>query len=123
MMKKALSFNSLVQVIILIAFAGTSLVSAQTVEQSDGSYSLSENLVKRPDSFLGFPVSNESELLNNFQDPPHGFGEVPFFWWTGGDTLTRERLLWQLDKLSETAVLGLNVSYNHTHRGAASRIK
>ena len=117
-MKKALSFNSLVQVIILIAFAGTSLVSAQTMEQSDGSYSLSENLVKRPDSFLGFPVSNERELLNNFQDPPHGFGEVPFFWWTGGDTLTRERLLWQLDKLSETAVLGLNVSYNHTHRGA-----
>jgi len=103
-------------VIVLVIYAGVFIGNAQPTKQSDGSYSLLENLVKKPESFLGFPVSNEGELLSNFKNPPSGYGEVPFYWWTGGDTLTKERLLWQLNKLSETAVLGLNVSYNHTHR-------
>jgi len=97
-------------------YMSVSVTYGQNKEQSDGSYSLPENLIQKPDSFPGFPNANESDLLKNFKEPPHGYGEVPFFWWTGGDTLTKERLLWQLDKLSETAVLGLNVSYNHTHR-------
>lgn len=106
------------QAIIYILLFGFTNASGQNSKYSDGSYSLPENLVQRPEAFLGFPDAIESELFNNFKNPPEGYGEVPFFWWTGGDTLTKERLLWQLDKLSETAVQGLNVSYNHTHREA-----
>ena len=106
----------IVRILILIVYAGTAAAFGQTTKPSDGSYSLLENLVQRPEVFLGFPNGDESELLKKFKEPPKGYGEVPFFWWTGGDTLTKQRLLWQLDKLNETAVLGLNVSYNHTHR-------
>jgi len=90
---------------------------SQQPKVSDGSYALPENLVKRPANCLGFPnIEKEQNLLKNFKNPPHGYGEVPFYWWTGGDTLTKERLLWQLDKLSEAGVLGLSVSYNHTSK-------
>jgi hypothetical protein len=101
--------------IILFICMGFIPANGQTPEPHDGSYALPENLVQRPESFLGFPNENEKNLLEKFREPPHGYGEVPFYWWTGGDTLTKERLLWQLNKLSETEVLGLNVSYNHTH--------
>jgi hypothetical protein len=89
-------------------------------ESSDGAYALPGKLAQRPDAFLGFPRVNESALFDNFKNPPRGYGEVPFYWWTGGEELTRERLLWQLDQLSEASVLGLNVSYNHTHKVADS---
>ena len=92
----------------------------QGQDKSDGRYSLPEKLAQRPDSFPGFPDLVESALLENFKNPPRGYGEVPFYWWTGGEELTRERLLWQLDQLSEASVLGLNVSYNHTHKVADS---
>ena len=89
----------------------------QTSYSSDGSYALPENVVPRPTNFLGFPQrSGEQNLKSLFKNPPHGYGEVPFYWWTGGDELTKERLLWQLDQLSEAGALGLNVSYNHTNK-------
>ena len=91
--------------------------NSQTINFSDGSYAMPENVVKRPESFLGFPNQLENiNLLESFKTPPHGYGEIPFYWWTGGDTLTKERLLWQLDQLSEAGVLGLNISYNHTSK-------
>lgn len=84
---------------------------------SDGRYALPENLVERPADFLGFPITeDEQNIHENFKNPPHGYGEIPFYWWTGGDTLTKERLQWQLDQLCEAGVLGLNVSYNHTNK-------
>ncbi len=84
---------------------------------SDGKYALKENLVSQPDNNLAFPSQESAnKLFESFKNPPHGYGEVPFYWWTGGEELTKERLLWQLDQLSEASVLGLNVSYNHTHK-------
>jgi len=104
----------------LLIFICFSFTYGQGQVISDGSYSLPEKLTRRPDAFPGFPGEDETAFFENFKNPPRGYGEVPFFWWTGGEELTRERLLWQLDQLSEASVLGLNVSYNHTHKVADS---
>lgn len=63
---------------------------------------------------IGFP--NRSKTLDPlvmFQKPPAGYGEVPFFWWQG-DSLTREKLTWQLDELSQKSISSLQVNYSHT---------
>ena len=62
----------------------------------------------------GYPTRSENfDVLPGFQQPPKGYGNVPFYWWSG-DTLTRERLAAQLDILSESATDGFAVSYIHT---------
>ena len=62
----------------------------------------------------GYPIrSKDFDVLPGFQPPPQGYGNVPFYWWSG-DTLTRERLAAQLDILSESATDGFAVSYIHT---------
>lgn len=48
-----------------------------------------------------------------FQAPPAGYGEVPFFWWQA-DTLTREKLTWQLDELAKKKISSLQINYSHT---------
>lgn len=92
------------------------MIFAQSSVLSTGNYSLGGEIIPRPLEFLGFPAMTCPDLLKNFKTPPTGYGEVPFLWWTGGDTLTKERLLWQLDQFEGAAIQGLNVSYNHTHR-------
>lgn len=64
-------------------------------------------VVNREDTF---------DVLPGFQNPPAGYGEVPFYWWMG-DTLTRERLLWQLEKLSGKGITSLQVNYAHSDKG------
>jgi len=68
----------------------------------------------------GFPDrSANMDLLPGFKTPPKGYGEVPFYWWIG-DTLTHDRILWQLDQLKERGITGLQVNYCHTDKGGAS---
>jgi hypothetical protein len=57
-----------------------------------------------------------NEVRAGFANPPHGYGEVAFYWWLG-DTLTRERLAWQLDQLNGKGVVGLQVNYAHSDSG------
>lgn len=57
-----------------------------------------------------------SNLLSNFTNPPKGYGEVSFYWWLG-DKLTKERILWQLDKLSNKHIEALQVNYAHSDEG------
>ena len=65
-------------------------------------------------AFKGWPGHDDiSDLKSCFADPPKGYGNVPFYWWTG-DSLDLDRLRDQLDILSESALDGLCVSYNHT---------
>lgn len=61
----------------------------------------------------GYP-SREANLdaLPGFRNPPPGYGQVPFWWWTG-DPLDLERLTWQLEKLHEKGVSGVQVNYAH----------
>ena len=54
------------------------------------------------------------DLTEGFKNPPSGYGEIPFYWWSG-DKLDKPRLLWQLEKLHEAGVQGFSVSYHHSH--------
>ena len=63
----------------------------------------------------GFPQRDvtPAELRCAFKVPPPGYGQVPFWWWTG-EPLNRERLLWQLDELHKAGVSGTQINYAHT---------
>lgn len=64
--------------------------------------------------FKGYPERGKNfDVLPGFQQPPKGYGNVPFYWWSG-DRLTKERLSAQLDILKESATDGFAVSYIHT---------
>ena len=64
----------------------------------------------------GWPGYDDiSNLEVCFANPPKGYGNVPFYWWTG-DPLDIERLNEQLEILSDASTDGLCVSYNHTHK-------
>jgi hypothetical protein len=65
----------------------------------------------------GYPDRNPSlDVLPGFVKPPKGYGEVPFYWWQG-DTLKRERLLWQLDQLKNKGISSLQINYSHLDNG------
>ena len=65
----------------------------------------------------GYPDRSAAfDALPGFVNPPKGYGEVPFFWWQG-DTLTHERLLWQLDQLKNKGISSLQINYSHQDSG------
>ena len=65
----------------------------------------------------GYPDRSPSfDALPGFINPPKGYGEVPFYWWQG-DTLTKERISWQLDKLSNKGISSLQINYSHRDFG------
>jgi len=66
-----------------------------------------------PAGAVGYPSrAPDLDALPGFRDPPPGYGEVPFWWWTG-DPLDEERLRWQLDELHRHGVSGVQVNYAH----------
>ena len=78
---------------------------------------LGQNASKLPP---GFPDrSPNMDVLPGFKHPPKGYGEVSFYWWLG-DTLTHERILWQLDQLKDKGITGLQINYCHTDKGGAT---
>lgn len=71
-----------------------------------------ENLPLHERIPAGYPDPERTLTLETFQSPPQGFGEVPFWWWSG-DPLDRERLAWQIRELHEKGVSGMQVNYAH----------
>ena len=68
----------------------------------------------------GYPDrSPDMDILPGFKNPPKGYGDVAFYWWQG-DTLTRERLTWQLDQLKNKGVTSLQINYSHLDEGGIS---
>jgi len=68
----------------------------------------------------GFPDRSPNlDVLPGFKTPPKGYGEVSFYWWLG-DTLTRERIVSQLDQLKDKSITGLQINYCHTDKGGAT---
>ena len=66
-------------------------------------------------AYKGYPSREGAiDIKEHFQHPPKGYGNVPFYWWNG-DTLKKERLLEQLEILSDASTDGFAVSYIHTH--------
>ncbi|MHB9005390.1 MAG: alpha-L-fucosidase [Limisphaerales bacterium] len=73
---------------------------------------LTDSEVNRPTA-SGYPSRDPNlDALPGFQNPPPGYGEVPFWWWTG-DPLDEERLIWQLDQLHQKGISGVQVNYAH----------
>jgi hypothetical protein len=73
------------------------------------------NTYSQPMRHKGYPSRDGSiDLRSNFANPPKGYGDVPFYWWSG-DSLKFERLMDELSLLSDAPVDGLSVSYIHTH--------
>ena len=60
---------------------------------------------------LGYIIRVKT-LEDSFRAPPPGFGEVPFWWWTG-EKLDKERIAWQLRELRAKGVAGTQVNYAH----------
>ena len=84
-------------VLQLVCLAASAIAGAQT-----------------PQAYKGWPGHDDiSDLQGCFVNPPKGYGNVPFYWWTG-DPLDMDRLTEQLEILADSATDGLNVSYNHT---------
>jgi hypothetical protein len=62
---------------------------------------------------LGIPSrAPDLDVLPGFKQPPPGYGEVPFWWWSG-DRLDPERLIGQLEELHRKGVSGVQVNYCH----------
>ena len=67
-----------------------------------------------PANTPGYPSrAADLDALSGFQNPPAGYGEVPFWWWTGDD-LNEDRLLWQVRELHKKGISGVQVNYSHT---------
>jgi hypothetical protein len=78
------------------------------------------NLPPPPAHAIGRPSrAPELDVLPGFITPPPGYGVVSFYWWLG-DPLTKERLTWQLDRLADMGIMGLQINYAHSDRGGAS---
>ncbi len=61
----------------------------------------------------------EQQLKKSFQNPPPGYGIVPFYWWLG-DPVTKEKLLYHLEQLEGYSISGLQINYAHSDRGGHS---
>ena len=66
-----------------------------------------------PATALGYPSrASDLDARPGFRNPPPGYGQVPFWWWTG-DPLDKERLLWQIEQLHAKGIAGVQVNYAH----------
>ena len=69
-------------------------------------------IVAQLQKYKGYP-KRDPDIRSEFVNPPKGYGNVPFYWWSG-DNLNKERLKEQLEILSRSATDGFAVSYIHT---------
>ncbi|MCL2104618.1 MAG: hypothetical protein FWH21_06160, partial [Kiritimatiellaeota bacterium] len=61
----------------------------------------------------GYPDrSKTADVYPGFANPPAGYNEVPFWWWTGDD-LDAARLVRQVEKLHTMGISGVQVNYSH----------
>ena len=71
-------------------------------------------------SGLGFPKPGDEAaktIRADFKAPPPGYGEVPFWWWSGRDPLDKERLLEQIKEMHRAGIPGVQVNYAHYRTG------
>ncbi len=86
-----------------------------TLQASGGHPTLSDPALENaiPSDAPGYPsTAPDLDVLPGFKVPPPGYGEVPFWWWTGED-LDTDRLLWQVRELHKKGISGVQVNYSH----------
>ena len=59
---------------------------------------------------------NDVFEIEKYIAPPNEYGIVSFYWWVG-DELKKDRLLWQLERLENMNISGLQINYCHTDSG------
>lgn len=66
-----------------------------------------------PAGAVGYPSrSPKLDARRGFKKPPAGYGQVPFWWWTGED-LDVDRMIWQIRELHKKGISGVQVNYSH----------
>jgi len=111
----------LLRLIVLVGLFGTLMASATRAGNPD--YGDPAKLPPPRAGAVGYPSRDpDLDVLPGFVKPPPGYGEVAFYWWLG-DPLTKERLTWQLDQLSDKGIFGLQINYAHDDgRGIGKRL-
>ncbi|HPT22477.1 MAG TPA: glycosyl hydrolase, partial [Bacteroidales bacterium] len=96
------------------------IISAQTEsflgtkQTNNVIFSDPDNLPPQPVNAIGFPSrAADLDVLPGFQNPPAGYGEVPFWWWSG-EKLNKDRILWQIEELHKKGIAGMQVNYIHS---------
>ncbi len=90
-----------------------STLCVMTAPSAQADFSNPSNFPPPPAGAHGYPSSDANlDLQAGFLTPPPGYGEVPFWWWTG-DPLDKDRLLWQIEQLHEKGISGMQVNYSH----------
>lgn len=97
----------LLSLAVVFTTAATGSAFESPLDLSDPS-----KLPPAPANAIAYPERAPQNLLENFQTPPAGYGEVPFWWWSG-DRLDKARLEWQLDQLHKKGIPGVQVNYVH----------
>lgn len=107
---------SLLILILLLAFPVTGSGQAKDARKAllkTIEYSNPDLLAPPAGNAPGYPLrTTDADFLRNFTDPPPGYGEVPFWWWSG-DKLDKERLLWQIEELHKKGITGMQINYIH----------
>lgn len=102
------SYHTIMRAKLFLAFILSSLISLPGFAQING---------KTNPLPPGYPDRSANlDVYPGFKNPPAGYGEVSFYWWLG-DTLTKERITWQLDQLAGRSITGLQVNYAHSDEG------
>lgn len=83
------------------------------IEKKIYDYSNPDFLSAPPLNSPGYPSrAIDLDVLHGFENPPPGYGEVPYWWWSG-DSLNKERILWQIEELHKAGISGMQVNYIH----------
>lgn len=89
------------------------VVNSSSAGASDPAFSDPLKSTQPPGGSPGFPSRNPNlDVLPGFKTPPAGYGEVPYWWWTG-DKLDPDRMIVQLKELHKKGVSGVQVNYSH----------
>ena len=97
-----------------------SLTLVLRADAQDLAFSDPANVTPPPAGAIGFADRSPTlDALPGFQNPPPGFGTVPFYWWLG-DPLTKERLGWELEQMRGMGVSGYQINYAHSDKGGRS---
>ncbi|MDD4868988.1 MAG: glycosyl hydrolase [Kiritimatiellae bacterium] len=101
--------NFIRPVFVAVFFLGIlNVIKAEDLEFSDPS-----KVIQPPDYAVGFPSRDVNlDVLPGFKNPPPGYGEVPFWWWTG-DKLNVSRMIGQIRELHKKGISGVQVNYSH----------
>lgn len=98
---------------ILLFFVFFSAHPAEPIWAGDPAFSDPAKAPSPPADAIGYPSrSPDLDALPGFRNPPPGYGEVPFWWWTG-DTLDADRMIAQLKQLHAKGISGVQVNYSH----------